>query len=260
MLDNLLKKLRLLTAPRKEPYLLLAKLGIAPKNITFYEVAFSHKSQAKRNDGKAVNNERLEYLGDGIIDAVAADILYHNYPNRNEGFLTNARAKLVQRDTLNKVAVSMGIDKVVQVALKNQTHNINIYGNALEALVGALFLDQGYDECRKFFNDQVVGKYVNLEKLMQVEQNFKSKLLEWCQKNKAALDFKLLSDKPDMAGNPVFRTMVMVNGIPAGSGEGYSKRESQQKASQKALAKLRSNKNHFLNSDVLKSDDATEVV
>ncbi|MBO4333442.1 MAG: ribonuclease III [Paludibacteraceae bacterium] len=252
MFNNLIKKIRLFRVPRKEPYLFLTKIGIVPKNIQYYEVAFSHKSVGKKVDGKQVNNERLEYLGDALLDAIAADILYNAYPSKPEGFLTNARAKLVQRETLNKVAVSMGLDKIVVFPSKNQPHNINVFGNAFEALVGALFLDYGYDECRTFFNDVVLARFMNLEKVVSVEVNFKSKLIEWCQKYRAQVDFNLLETKKDDKGNQLFQTMIMINGIPAGTGNGYTKRDSQQKAAQKALAKVRTNKMHYLSSKVLK--------
>ena len=260
MFNNLIQKIRLLRVPRKEPYLFLTGIDIIPKNIHYYEVAFSHKSEGKKVDGKQVNNERLEYLGDALLDAIAADILYGAYPNKPEGFLTNARAKLVQRETLNKVAVAMGLDKMVVFPVKNQSHNINVYGNAFEALVGAIFLDYGYDKCRSFFADVVLQRYLNLEKTVSVEVNFKSKLIEWCQKFKAQLDFNLLETKKDAQGNPQFQTMVMINGIPAGSGIGYTKRDSQQKAAQKALAKVRTNKMHYLNSKVLKKESVEKSV
>lgn len=259
MFNNLIQKIRLLRVPRKEPYLFLTGIGIIPKNIQYYEVAFSHKSVGKKVDGKQVNNERLEYLGDALLDAVAADILYQTYPTKPEGFLTNARAKLVQRETLNKVAVAMGLDKMVVFPVKNQSHNINVYGNAFEALVGALFLDYGYEECRKFFQEVILARYLNLEKVVSVEVNFKSKLIEWCQKYKAQVDFNLLDSKKDEQGNPLFQTMIMINGIPAGSGVGYTKRDSQQKAAQKALAKVRTNKMHYLSAKVLKKEPTDEA-
>lgn len=258
MFNNLIQKIRLLRVPRKEPYLFLTGIGIIPKDINYYEVAFSHKSVGRKVNGKQVNNERLEYLGDALLDAIAADILYQHYPNKPEGFLTNARAKLVQRETLNKVAVAMGLDKMVVFPAKNQSHNINVYGNAFEALVGAIFLDYGYEQCRTFFQDVVLARFLNLEKAVSVEVNFKSKLIEWCQKFKAELDFKLLDSKKDAEGNPLFQTMVMINGIPAGSGMGYTKRDSQQKAAQKALVKVRTNKMHYLSAKVLKKKKQAE--
>ena len=253
-----MQKIRLFRVPRKEPYLLLSSLNIFPKNIRFYEVAFSHKSSAHKINGKVVNNERLEYLGDGILDAVVADILYHKYPNRKEGFLTSARAAIVKRDTLNKVATDMKLDQLVPLQNKKLTHNLNVYGNAFEALVGALFLDRGYDDCRRFVDEQVLGKLVDVEKLLVEEQNFKSKLLEWAQKYKADLQFELLEESVDKDSNPQFKTIVKVNGIPAGIGTGYSKRESQQCAAQKALIKVRNNKTHFLTSNVLKNGESSD--
>ncbi len=247
-----------MTVPREEPYLILGSIGIVPKNIQYYKVAFSHKSLAHKIAGKTINNERLEYLGDAVLDAIAADILYHKYPNRKEGFLTNTRAKMVQRETLNKVAVDMHLNKIVTIQNKTHAHNINIYGNAFEAMIGALFLDYGYDECRRFMVEEVLKKYLDIEKLVQEEQNFKSKLIEWCQKNRADLKFELLDASQDGEKNPTFKTMVMINEIPAGIGIGYTKRESQQKASEKSLGKLRAHKMMYLKSNVVekrKDDD-----
>ena len=251
VIKYLLKKIRLLTVPRKEPYLLLSSLNVIPKHIQYYQVAFSHKSAAIKLDGHEVDNERLEFLGDALLDAVAADILYRRYPNRKEGFLTNTRSKMVQRETLNKVALDLGLDHVVTIQNKMHQHNINIYGNALEALVGAIFLDYGYAGCLDFFENVVLARFLNIEKLVCEEQNFKSRLIEWCQKNKAKLEFELLDCSEDGDKTPQFKSMALVNNIQAGSGSGYTKRESQQKAAQKALMKVRSHKMLYLTSNVV---------
>ena len=155
-------------------------------------------------------------------------------PTARRGFLTNTRSKMVQRETLNKVALDMGLDHVVTIQNKMHQHNINIYGNALEALVGAIFLDYGYAGCLDFLR-MWCWRVSNIEKLVCEEQNFKSRLIEWCQKNKAKLEFELLDCSEDGDKTPQFKSMALVNNIPAGSGSGYTKRESQQKAAQKAL-------------------------
>lgn len=250
MINYLIQKIRLLTVNRKEPYLLLSGYNVFPRNIQYYDVAFSHKSASNKVNGKVVNNERLEYLGDGVLDAVVADILYHKYPNRKEGFLTNTRSKLVKRETLNKLALDMGLNNFISIQNKKLTHNINIYGNAFEALVGAVFLDLGYDKSRDFMQ-AVIDKHIDWNKFLCEEQNFKSRLLEWCQKYKTQYEFKLLEASEDGENNPIFKSMVLVNGVPAGVGVGYTKRESEQKAAQKALSRVRSNKVRFLNADVV---------
>ena len=169
----------------KEPYSSLYKiLGFYPDNIHLYEQAFHHKSSSiESSDGRWLNNERLEFLGDAILDAVVADIVFNHFQNKREGFLTNTRSKIVQRDTLNRVAVELGLEKMVVYSAKVNSHNNYMYGNALEALIGAIYLDQGYEVCYNFIQNVLIKKYVNLETIARKEVNFKSSLIEWSQKN-----------------------------------------------------------------------------
>lgn len=250
--NKTIERLRLLTISRKEPYLLLRPiLGFLPKNIKYYELALLHKSSAiKAEDGHYLNNERLEFLGDALLDAIVADILYHKFTGKREGFLTNTRSKVVQRETLNRVAVELGIDRIMVFPnLKNHTHNLNIYGNAFEALVGAIYLDFGYERCKWFIEEMVLGKCLDLNKLANREVNFKSKLIEWSQKYKADLIFDLIEESTDEENNPVFQTQILINGICAGKGTGYSKKESQQNAAKKALKNVNKDRTTFLKKD-----------
>ena len=235
------KRIRLLHNKGREPYLSLSKiLGFYPDNLQIYEQALLHKSSSvETGDGKWLNNERLEFLGDGILDAAVADIVYKRYPNKREGFLTNTRSKIVQRETMNKVAVQLGLDQMVVYSTKINSHNNHMYGNALEALIGAIYLDQGYDVCYKFIRDVMIEKYIDVDMLVRKEINFKSNLIEWSQKSKVEVSFELIEQFLDEDYNPMFHTEIRIEGIPAGKGTGYSKKESQQNAAQAALKKIK---------------------
>ena len=228
----------------KEPYSSLYKiLGFYPDNIHLYEQAFHHKSSSiESSDGRWLNNERLEFLGDAILDAVVADIVFNHFQNKREGFLTNTRSKIVQRDTLNRVAVELGLEKMVVYSAKVNSHNNYMYGNALEALIGAIYLDQGYEVCYNFIQNVLIKKYVNLETIARKEVNFKSSLIEWSQKNKLEISFDLIESFTDNDGNPVFQTGVTLSDTQIGVGIGYSKKESQQSAAKMAIKKLRTDK------------------
>ena len=225
----------------KEPYSSLYKiLGFYPDNIHLYEQAFLHKSSSvESGDGRWLNNERLEFLGDAVLDAVVADIVYKHFQNKREGFLTNTRSKIVQRETMNRVAVELGLDKMVVYSAKLSSHNNHMYGNALEALIGAIYLDQGYEVCYNFIQNVLIKKHVNLETSARKEVNFKSSLIEWSQKSKVEVSFELIEQFLDEDYNPMFHTEIRIEGIPAGKGTGYSKKESQQNAAQAALKKIK---------------------
>lgn len=244
MFTQLYKKIRLLKHKNKEPYSSLYKiLGFYPDNIHVYEQAFLHKSSSiEDSDGKWLNNERLEFLGDAILDAIIADIVYKHFQNKREGFLTNTRSKIVQRETLNRVAVELGLDKMVVYSAKLSSHNNHMYGNALEALIGAIYLDQGYRACYRFIDHVIIKRYIDLDNIARKEVNFKSSLIEWSQKNKLEVTFDLIESFSDNDGNPVFQTGVSLSDMQIGVGIGYSKKESQQNAAKMAIKKLRTDK------------------
>lgn len=241
MLDNQINKIRLLFCKDRESYFRFYKiLGFYPRNIHLYEQALLHKSTAVRSDeGRLLNNERLEFLGDAILDAIVADIVYEHFNGKREGFLTNTRSKIVQRETLNKLAVEIGLDKLIKYSTRSSSHNSYMYGNAFEAFIGAIYLDQGYDRCKLFLEKRIIGPFIDLDKLSRKEVNFKSKLIEWSQKNKMEVSFELIEQFLDKESNPVFQTEVRIEGIPAGTGSGYSKKESQQNAAQMAIKKIK---------------------
>lgn len=241
MFCNIADRIRLLFRKDKKPYLCFYKiLGFYPRNIEVYQQALLHKSSSVKSDkGRLLNNERLEFLGDAILDAVVADIVYKKFEGKREGFLTNTRSKIVQRETLNRVAVQLGLDKLIKYTTRQPSHNSYVYGNAFEALVGAIYLDRGYDACMKFMKERVIAPYLNLDKVSRKEVNFKSRLIEWSQKNRFEISFELVAESVDQDMNPIFETKILVEQVEAGTGKGYSKKESQQEASRVTLTKIK---------------------
>ena len=179
MLRNQIDKIRLLFRKDKESYFCFYKiLGFYPRNIQLYQQALLHKSTSIRSEkGRPLNNERLEFLGDAILDAIVGDIVYKHFEGRREGFLTNTRSKIVQRETLNKLAVEIGLDKLVKYSTRSSSHNSYMYGNAFEAFIGAIYLDQGYERCKRFMEEKIFKNYIDLDKMSRKEVNFKSKLM-----------------------------------------------------------------------------------
>lgn len=241
MLRNQIDKIRLLFRKDKESYFCFYKiLGFYPRNIQLYQQALLHKSTSIRSEkGRPLNNERLEFLGDAILDAIVGDIVYKHFEGRREGFLTNTRSKIVQRETLNKLAVEIGLDKLVKYSTRSSSHNSYMYGNAFEAFIGAIYLDQGYERCKRFMEEKIFKNYIDLDKMSRKEVNFKSKLIEWSQKSKVEVSFELIEQFLDEDYNPMFHTEIRIEGISAGKGTGYSKKESQQNAAQAALKKIK---------------------
>ena len=202
----------------------------------------SSKYQDQNNKGglgKQLNNERLEFLGDAILDAVVGDLVYQRYPGKPEGFLTNTRSKLVQRETLGKLAKEMGLTRLIMASGRSASHNNYMGGNAFEAIVGALYLDHGYDACMKFWKDKVMEKFLDIDRVAYKEVNFKSKILEWSQKNRIKLEYRLEDQSQDKNGSPKFVYTTVLEGVDGCTAEGFSKKEAQQLASEQTLKKLR---------------------
>ena len=180
-----------------------------------------------------------DQISDAILDAIVGDIVYKHFEGRREGFLTNTRSKIVQRETLNKLAVEIGLDKLVKYSTRSSSHNSYMYGNAFEAFIGAIYLDQGYERCKRFMEEKIFKNHIDLDKMSRKEVNFKSKLIEWSQKSKVEVSFELIEQFLDEDYNPMFHTEIRIEGISAGKGTGYSKKESQQNAAQAALKKIK---------------------
>jgi ribonuclease-3 len=241
LLSNAISLIKLLFVKDKELYVFIHRItGYYPSDIKLYQLAMIHRSKpVKMPDGRWANNERLEFLGDAVLDNVVADFLFKTFPGKHEGFLTSTRAKIVQRESLNRIGNSLHLDSHVHAQTNSSSHNSYICGNALEAVVGAVYLDQGYKRCRKFIINRLIKKHFDLNELVKVEQNFKSRLIEWAQKYRVNIEFELVDSYADADKNPVFRTAVILGGIYASDATGYSKKESHQSASKKALDRLK---------------------
>ena len=241
-INDFIDKIKLPFREEKELFSALYDiLGFYPHDISLYKQALMHKSVGQRNEkGRPINNERLEFLGDAILDAVVGDIVYRHFSGKREGFLTNTRSKLVSRNTLGKLAQEMGIDQLVKSSDHSTSHNSYKNGNAFEALVGAIYLDRGYDACMSFMEKRILSQIINIDKVAYKEVNFKSKLLEWSQKNRVKLEFREVNRSKEQAtGSPMFTTEIFLEGVEGCSGTGYSKKESHQNAAKDTLLRLR---------------------
>ena len=204
-----------------------------------YEMAVIHKSVSKVDSQKnLVNNERLEYLGDAMLGAVVAEFLYNRFPGQDEGFLTQMRSKLVNRGFLTELTNQSGLSRFIKSNTNNNMENSHIYGDALEALIGALYLDKGYLATRKFIIRRLLLKYVDLKEIEISNTNYKSQLIEWSQKNKKEINFE--TTEHHNAGNkqPSFVSIITIEEKIVGQGKGVSKKEAQQNASKKVMESL----------------------
>jgi len=214
-------------------------LGFCPKDIGLYKMAFTHKSASCRNTkGHYINNERLEFLGDSILNSIIADYLFHKYPNKDEGFLTKMRSRIVNRDFLDELAINIKLNKLV-ISHIYQTNNQSkhIYGNALEALIGAIYIDRNFNYAKQFIVIQLLNKKIDLLKIEQTETNFKSQLIEWGQKYKKEISFETIEEVIDINSSPTFISYIEVDNVIMGKGHGYSKKEAEQNAAEKAIEK-----------------------
>ncbi|HUX84984.1 MAG TPA: ribonuclease III domain-containing protein [Chitinophagaceae bacterium] len=210
-------------------------LGFEPGNISVYEMALSHRSGKGKTDE---NNERLEYLGDAILGAIIGDFLFRKYPYRPEGYLTEMRSKIVNRQQLNDIAIKMGFRKLTIYDRYNSFLKVSqIFGNALEALVGAVYLDKGYRRTKLFVLKQIILPFIDLEILEGVEMNYKNKLYGWANKQGKQLEFELLEEQIE-GGRRLFTVGAAINGKVLCSGKAYNKKDASQIAAQRAIEKL----------------------
>lgn len=206
--------------------------GFIAHNIELYKLALIHKSASVvLEDGTHINNERLEYLGDAVLESVTSEYLFIEFPDKNEGFLTQLRSKMVSRQTLNEVAKRIGLDDYVITHSSNNLSQKHIYGDAFEAMVGAIYLDQGYDFVNRLLINHIFVKYIKVDNLLVEETDFKSRLIEWCQKNHHSINFQTANDKTYSSSHPFFYSKVLIDGIEVGYGAGDSKKEAEQRAS-----------------------------
>lgn len=210
-------------------------LGFRPKNIALYQLAFTHKSKSDETvGGYHLSNERLEYLGDTVLSTAVADFLFKTYPTQPEGFLTEMRSRIVSRASLNKLSQKLGFEEYLKYTPDNSNNTSfrSIGGNAFEALVGAIYLDRGFDFTKHILIDRIIKVHIDLDQLQQTDVNFKSKLLEWSQKNKRHLVFKLLDDNTDNRRH-LYHVQVFIDGQSYGEAQDFSIKGAEQLAAEK---------------------------
>lgn len=213
-------------------------LGFKPGNIVLYHLAFLHKSASQETvNGVRVNNERLEFLGDAILDAVAADYLFKTFPSRDEGFLTEMRSKLVSRAMLNKLSQKMGIDKLIQLDGPATGTFRSLSGDAFEALIGAIYLDKGYEFTRRLILERIIRHYFNIDELVNQEVNFKSRIIEWAQREKKQAQF-IVTGEAGSGYRKQYIVELQIDGQLVAQGQDYSIKGAEQHAASKSWQKI----------------------
>lgn len=205
-------------------------IGFYPGNLSVYRLAFSHRSLAKEEGGIKLSNERLEYLGDAVLGAVVAEMLFKKFPLRDEGFLTEMRSKIVSREHLKQLAFKLGIDQFVKKNSGSDSFR-SMYGDALEALIGAIYIDKGYAPTRKFILRNMIDHHVDLDSLEITDANFKSKVLNWAQRNKHTVVFETLEEDKYTR---LIKVRLMIDGKEISQGADYVKKKAEQIAAEKA--------------------------
>ena len=215
-------------------------LGFIPRNLKLYEAALIHRSATfTLPDGKRINNERLEYLGDAIINSILSDYLFEKYPDADEGFMTKVRSRIVNRDVINRLAVSLGIDNILICNVNTKHPKKNLFGDAFEALIGAVFLDKGFKKTKEAFINCILHKHLDLEEIINTNADYKSLIFEWVQKNKSNLIFKYNEEYDFNLRKSVFTTKLFIDHKELASGHGMSKKEAEQEASCIAWKKIK---------------------
>jgi ribonuclease-3 len=210
-------------------------LGFLPRNIRLYQLAFVHKSASSAIfKNQLINNERLEYLGDAILDAIVAEYLYKKFPEKDEGFLTQMRSKIVNRENLNAIAIKLGMGSMIVSKMSNDNHR-SIYGDALEALVGALYLDLGFTRTKKLILERIIQNHISVTRLQETETDFKSRIIEWGQKHKKTVNFTSYEEYDDQISGNVFVSHLIIVDEIMGRGVGTSKKDAEQNAAKQAL-------------------------
>mgnify|MGYP002516753028 CR=1 FL=1 len=228
MIDFLLRPFRRNFGRDKEYYREIDDIfGFIPNNIELYKLALIHKSASfVLDDGTQMNNERLEYLGDAVIEAVTSDYLYIEFPDQAEGFLTQLRSKIVSRQSLSALALKLGLDRLLVAHSGATISQKHIYGDAFEAMIGAIYLDQGYNFVNRLLINRIYGELLDIESLTEEETDFKSRLIEWCQKNHHTVQFRTKHG----AQNGLFVSTIWIDELEVGHGRGTSKKEAEQNA------------------------------
>ena len=214
-------------------------LGFTPGNLSIYHLAFRHRSTASEHrSGVKMSNERLEYLGDAILGAVIAELLFKKFPYKEEGFLTEMRSRIVNREHLNKLSLKLGIDQFMINSIDPAAKNKSAYGDAFEALIGAVYIDKGYNTTRKLILNRIVRHHIDLEDMENLDKNFKSKLINWAQREKKVIEF-LLVDEVENGGKKLLRVKVVIDGEERARGEDFSKKRAEQIAAEKICLEMK---------------------
>lgn len=215
-------------------------LGFVPGNLSLYRLAFRHKSVAQNvKKGVKNSNERLEFLGDAVLGSVVAEVLFKLYPFEDEGFLTELRSKIVNRSNLNQLARKLGFEQLIQYdsRMVNSTRQGSLLGDAFEALIGAIYLDKGYDFTKNFLVNHIIKSHIDIHKLEQTETNFKSKLIEWCQRHGKDITFELIENQ-DGESNKLFTVQASIDGEIMGQGKEFNKKNAEKLAAERACEAL----------------------
>jgi ribonuclease-3 len=215
-------------------------LGFVPGNLSLYRLAFRHKSVAQNlKKGIKNSNERLEFLGDAVLGSVVAEVLFKLYPYEDEGFLTELRSKIVNRSNLNQLGRKLGFEQLIQYdsRMVNSARQGSLLGDAFEALIGAIYLDKGYDFTKNFLINHIIKSHIDIHKLEQTETNFKSKLIEWCQRHGKDITFELIENK-EGESNKLFTVQAIIDGEIMGAGKEFNKKNAEKLAAEKACEAL----------------------
>jgi len=229
-----------LSPQRKYVKVLKNLLGFVPGNLSLYRLAFRHKSVAQNiKKGVKNSNERLEFLGDAVLGSVVAEVLFKLYPYEDEGFLTELRSKIVSRVNLNQLARKLGFEKLIEYdsRIMGQSRQGSLLGDAFEALIGAVYLDKGYDFTKNFLINHIIKSHIDIHTLEQTETNFKSKLIEWCQRHSKDISFDLVNNS-DGENIKLFTVHASVDGEIMGLGKEFSKKNAEKLAAEKACETL----------------------
>ena len=210
--------------------------GFFPNRLEYYKTALIHRSRSRRlDDGFYINNERLEFLGDSVLDLLIGEYLYKKFPEEQEGFLTQCRSRIVNGENLTALTKHIGLDKLVRTNVRTDIPGVHLYGDAFEAFLGAVYLDRGFKRAGKYIIGRIMPKYLNIVALEHQNRNYKSQLIEWGQKHKRAIVFETDIDAP---GSKYFVSILKIAGQEMSSGLGNSKKEAEQKAAHVCLRKL----------------------
>ncbi len=212
--------------------------GFYPNNTSLYKLAFLHKSVAQEHNGHKLSNERLEYLGDAVLSSIVADYLFKKFPYKDEGFLTEMRSKLVSRDQLNKLSRKLGLNQFIQSNQDSRAFYRSMPGDAFEAFIGALYIDRGYNFTKKIIINRIINVHFDIDELERTEVNFKSKLIEWSQKERKIIEFKV-KNEVGQGCNKQYLVEVMVDKKMAATGQDFSIKGAEKIAAEKAYSSLK---------------------